>query len=211
MRGRSGLGRGFDDRTDGLRDLPLVASPLWLLEAALLAGVVSGVGALTRRVPLARTLTVAIQAVLVLLMLTVVFARDVAPLGVLPVPDVFERFSLLLASGGDDVTRYSIPAPPTEGIKLMLVGGVLIIGLAVDAIAVTFRNAAPAGLPLLALYSVAAGISGGAGSPASWLWFVLAAVGYLVLLLAEGGDRLARWGRVFTGGPQRPGRPPGAP
>jgi transglutaminase-like putative cysteine protease len=191
--------------------LPLVDSYVWLFEAAVPAALVSAVGALTRRVPLARTLTVLIQALLVLLLLTVVFARDAAPLGVLPTPEVFERFSLLLSSGSEDVTRYSIPAPPTEGIKLMLIGGVLIIGLAVDAIAVTFRNAAPAGLPLLALYSVAAGISGGTGSTASWLWFLLAAVGYLVLLLAEGGDRLAQWGRVFGGGPQRPGRPPGAP
>ncbi|WP_329458294.1 transglutaminase TgpA family protein [Streptomyces sp. NBC_01497] len=191
--------------------LPLVNSYLWLLEAALLAGLVSAVGALTRRIPLARTLTVVIQAVLVLLILTVVFARGVAPLGLLPTPEVFQRFSQLLTAGGQDVTRYSIPAPPTEGIKLMLIGGVLIIGLAVDAIAVTFRNAAPAGLPLLALYSVAAGISGGTGSTASWLWFLLAAVGYLSLLLAEGGDRLAQWGRVFGGGAHRPGRPPGAP
>ena len=46
----------------------------------------------------------------------------------------------------------------------MLVGGVVVIGLAVDALAVTFRSAAPAGLPLLALYSVAAGLSEGGGA-----------------------------------------------
>ena len=82
----------------------------------------------------------------------------------------------------------------------MLVGGVLLIGLAVDALAVTFRSAAPAGLPLLALYSVAAGLSGGG---ASWLWFLLAAAGYLLLLLAEGRDRLSQWGRVFGGRARR--------
>ncbi|MCA1224147.1 transglutaminase TgpA family protein [Streptomyces sp. 8L] len=191
--------------------LPLVNSYLWLFEAAVLAGLVSGVGALARRVPLARTLTVLLQAIVVLLLLTVVFARNAAPLGLLPTPGVFQRFSTLLTSGGQDVTRYSIPAPPTDGIKLMLIGGVLVIGLAVDAIAVTFRNAAPAGLPLLALYSVAAGISADTGSTASWLWFLLAAAGYLFLLLTEGGDRLSQWGRVFGGGQRRPGHPPGAP
>ncbi|MBP0462264.1 transglutaminaseTgpA domain-containing protein, partial [Streptomyces montanisoli] len=190
--------------------LPLVSSPAWLLEAAVMAALVSGAGALMRRVPMARTVTVVLQAVLVVLMLTVVFAHSAAPLGLVPTPDVFERFGALLTSGGDDVTRYSIPAPPTEGIKLMLVGGVLVIGLAVDAIGVTFRGAAPAGLPLLALYAVASGISGSTGTAASWLWFLLAAAGYLLLLLAEGGDRLSRWGRVFAG-PARPGRPPGPP
>ncbi|MEW2549438.1 DUF3488 and transglutaminase-like domain-containing protein [Streptomyces sp. NPDC047002] len=189
--------------------LPLVSSSGWLAEAAVMAAAVSGAGGLMRRVPLPRSLTVLLQAVLALLMLTVAFVRDAAPLGLVPTPEVFEGFGLLLSAGGDDVTRYSIPAPPTQGITLMLVGGVVVIGLVVDAVAVTLRSAAPAGLPLLALYSVAAGISGGTGSTSSWLWFLLAAAGYLLLLLAEGGDRLAQWGRVFAG-PPRAGRPPGS-
>ncbi|MFF3151090.1 DUF3488 domain-containing protein, partial [Streptomyces sp. NPDC057927] len=94
------------------------------------------------------------------------------------------------------------PAPPSDGIRLMLIGGVLVIGLAVDTLAVTFRSAAPAGLPLLALYSVAAGLSGGGWA---WLWFLLAATGYLMLLLAEGRDRLSQWGRVFGGAPRSQG------
>ncbi|MFJ1912121.1 DUF3488 and DUF4129 domain-containing transglutaminase family protein [Streptomyces sp. NPDC088147] len=188
--------------------LPLVEPALWLLHAALMLAVVAGVGALARRVPLARTLTVALQGLATLLMLTVVFASQQALIGVVPTPEVFAHFGRLLTEGGDDVGRYAIPAPATDGIRLMLIGGVLVIGLAVDAIAVTFRNAAPAGLPLLALYSVAAGLSGGAGG---WLWFLLAAAGYLLLLLAEGRDRLSQWGRVFGGAPRTPGRFPSGP
>ena len=71
-----------------------------------------------------------------------------------------------------DVGRYTTPAALTDGIRLMLVGGVLVIGLLVDAIAVTLRSAAPAGLPLLALYSVAAGLS---DNGIDWLWFLVAA------------------------------------
>ncbi|MGW2508594.1 transglutaminase TgpA family protein [Streptomyces scopuliridis] len=183
--------------------LPLVEPALWLLHAGIMLAVVGGAGALTRRVPLARTLTVALQGLAALLMLTVVFARDQALLGIVPTPEVFAQFGRLLTEGGNDVGRYAIPAPATDGIRLMLIGGVLVIGLAVDAIAVTFRSAAPAGLPLLALYSVAAGLSGGAGG---WLWFLLAAAGYLLLLLAEGRDRLSQWGRVFGGAPRTPGR-----
>ncbi|MDI3403027.1 transglutaminase TgpA family protein [Streptomyces cavernicola] len=181
--------------------LPLVGSITWILQAALLLALQSGTGALARRVPLARPLTVLAQAVVTLLLLTLVFARGQAIAGFLPGPDAFERFAALLEAGAQDVGQYAIPAPLSDGIRLMLVGGVLVIGLAVDALAVTFRAAAPAGLPLLALYSVAAGLSdGGAG----WVWFVLAAAGYLLLLLAEGRDRLSRWGRVF-GGARRPG------
>jgi transglutaminase-like putative cysteine protease len=183
--------------------LPLVSPAGWLVQAALLTALVSGAGALLRRVPLPRPLTVLLQAVLGLLLLTLAFARDAAPLGFVPTPDVIEEFGRLLTAGGTDVGQYAIPAPATNGIRLMLVGGVVVIGLAVDALAVTFRNAAPAGLPLLALYSVAAGLSQGTWD---WLWFLIAACGYLLLLLAEGRDRLSQWGRVFGGAPRTPAR-----
>ncbi|QEV17655.1 transglutaminase TgpA family protein [Streptomyces alboniger] len=183
--------------------LPLVDPATWFLQAVILLAVQSGAGALARRVPLARVLTVAVQALVSLLLLTLVFAREQAVAGILPGPEVFRRFGMLLEAGGDDVGRYAIPAPLSDGIRLMLVGGVLVIGLAVDALAVTFRTAAPAGLPLLALYSVAAGLS---GDGAGWLWFLLAAAGYLLLLLAEGRDRISAWGRVFGGAARAPGR-----
>ncbi|MEU9117633.1 DUF3488 and transglutaminase-like domain-containing protein [Streptomyces sp. NPDC048483] len=183
--------------------LPLVDPFVWMVQAAILLGVVTGAGALTRRVPLARPLTIGTQALVAVLLLTVFFAHDQAILGLLPGPDAIAEFGQLVHAGVKDVGRYAIPAPVTPGIRLLLVSGVLVIGLVVDALAVTYRSAAPAGLPLLALYSVAAGLSqGGAG----WLWFLVAAAGYLLLLLAEGRDRLSQWGRVFGGtGTGRPG------
>lgn len=182
--------------------LPLVQPVTWIIQAALLLAVQSGVGALARRVPLARPLTVAAQAVTALLMLTVVFAHGQALGGIVPGPEAVEHFGAMLRTGADDIGQYSIPAPTTASIRLMLFGGVLVVGLLVDALAVTFRSAAPAGLPLLALYSVAAGIS---QSSAAWLWFVLAASGYLLLLLAESKERLSQWGRVFGGSPRERG------
>ncbi|MEU3830958.1 DUF3488 and transglutaminase-like domain-containing protein [Streptomyces sp. NPDC029080] len=184
--------------------LPLVAEPVWLLQLVPLLAVQTGVGAAARRVPLGRSLTVAAQVLVTLVLLTLMFARRHAIAGLLPGPDTFRYFAELLRQGTDDVGRYAIPAPVTDGIKLMLIGGALLIGLLVDVIAVTLRTAAPAGLPLLALYSVAAGLSDGG---AEWLWFLVAAAGYLTLLLAEGRERLAQWGRVFGGAPRGPGTP----
>ncbi|MFJ4836822.1 transglutaminaseTgpA domain-containing protein [Streptomyces sp. NPDC088746] len=176
--------------------LPLVETSKWVLTAAFLLALQSGVGVLARRMRVARILTVSLQTLVTLLALTVTFAREHALFGVVPGPQAVQRLAELLTLGADDVNRYAIPAPATDGIRLMLIGGVLLIGLTVDVLAVTLRAAAPAGLPLLALYSVAAGLSdGGAG----WLWFLLAACGYLLLLLAEGRDRLSQWGRVFGG------------
>lgn len=185
--------------------LPLVSPVTWLIQAVFLLAIQTGVGMAARRVPLARPLTVAVQALVALMLLTLVFADRQAIIGVIPGPEAFRHFGDLLQAGGDDVSRYSIPAPLSEGIRLMLIGGVLVIGLAVDTLAVTFRSAAPAGLPLLALYSVAAGLADGAGD---WLWFLVAAAGYLMLLLAEGRDRLSQWGRVFGGAPRGAGGEP---
>ncbi|WP_268219662.1 transglutaminase TgpA family protein [Streptomyces sp. EMB24] len=189
--------------------LPLVESAVWIFQAALLLGVQAGVGAAARRVPLARPLTVAAQVVVTLVLLTLLFAREHAVAGLIPGPDALRFFGQLLEQGGQDVNRYAIPAPLSDGIRLMLVGGVLVIGLLVDVLAVTFRSAAPAGLPLLALYSVAAGLT---DNGIEWLWFLLAAAGYLMLLLAECRDRLSQWGRVFAGPPRgRSRETPGAP
>uniref|UniRef100_A0AAU2A8X0 DUF3488 and transglutaminase-like domain-containing protein n=1 Tax=Streptomyces sp. NBC_00093 TaxID=2975649 RepID=A0AAU2A8X0_9ACTN len=182
--------------------LPLVENVSWLLQVAFLLGVQTVVGAGARRVPLAWPLTVAAQLLVTLVLMTLLFVREQAFFGLIPGPDAFQQFGTLLQTGTEDVGRYAIPAPLSDGIRLMLVGGVLLIGLAVDTLAVTFRAAAPAGLPLLALYSVAAGLSDGGGA---WLWFLLAAAGYLMLLLAEGRDRLSQWGRVFGGAPRAPG------
>ncbi|MER6345523.1 transglutaminase TgpA family protein [Streptomyces sp. NPDC001595] len=187
--------------------LPLVDPATWYLQAAILLVIQSAVGAATRRVPLARPLTVLAQLVVTLMLLTLVFARQQALGGLIPGPEAFLRFGDLLQQGTEDVGRYAIPAPLSDGIRLLLIGGVLLIGLAVDLLAVTFRSAAPAGLPLLALYSVAAGLSDGG---ADWLWFLIAAVGYLMMLLAEGRERLSQWGRVFGGTPRAPGDEPGA-
>jgi transglutaminase-like putative cysteine protease len=176
--------------------MPLVDGESWIFQAAVLLVIQAAVGAAARRLPLPRPLTVAVQAVVTLMLLTLVFAPAQALGLVIPGPGAIQHFGDLLDAGAADVNRYMIPAPLSDGIRLMLVGGTLVIGLAVDALAVTFRSAAPAGLPLLALYSVAAGLSEGS---TDWLWFLLAAGGYLLLLLAEGRDRLSQWGRVFGG------------
>ncbi|PKR46380.1 transglutaminase [Streptomyces sp. EAG2] len=184
--------------------LPLVDRSAWLVQAAILLGLTAGAGAAARRVPLARPLTAAAQLITGVLLLTLLFAREEAFLGFLPTPEAVRELGTLIGNGLGDVGRFTSPAPLTDGIALLLVGGVLLVGLLVDTFAVTYRLAAPAGLPLLALYSVAAGLSdGGAGA----LWFALAGAGYLVLLLAESRDRLAQWGRVF-GGPVRGGFAP---
>ncbi|MFJ3923737.1 transglutaminaseTgpA domain-containing protein [Streptomyces sp. NPDC090022] len=183
--------------------VPLVRPATWLLQAVLLLAVQSGVGAVARRVPLARSLTISAQVLVSLLILALLFAGEGRAGGDGLLSYLLTDFGALFQQGVQDVSEYAMPAPLTPGIRLLLVSGVLLIGLLVDMLAVTFRTAAAAGLPLLALYSVAAGLAGGDG--ASWAWFVAAGCGYLLLLLAEGRDRLTQWGRVFGAATRAPG------
>ncbi|MET9883946.1 transglutaminaseTgpA domain-containing protein [Streptomyces sp. NPDC006430] len=178
----------------------LVDSTSWLPQAAALLALQGAVGAGARRVPVGRVLTVAAQVLVSLLALVFLFAGKGESTGTGPMAYLVMDFGALFRQGVQDVGEFAIPAPLTDGIHLLLLTGVLVIGLLVDLLAVTLRTAAAAGLPLLALYSVAAGLSGGGGT--SWIFFLLAGCGYLLLLLAEGRDRLAQWGRVFGGAPR---------
>ncbi|GAA1920172.1 DUF3488 and transglutaminase-like domain-containing protein [Streptomyces sodiiphilus] len=182
--------------------LPVVEGAGWLVQAAVLLAIQSGAGAAARWQGLRGPLVLSAQVLVSALLITVVTVPEHATAGVLPGPGALDALGLLLSTGAEDVARYVAPAPLTPGIQLMLVGGVLLIGLLTDLLAVTLHSAASAGLPLLALYSVAAGV--GQDGP-TWPYFLCAAAGFLLLLLVEGRDRLARWGAHLSrpGGAER--------
>ncbi|MFC1416829.1 transglutaminase TgpA family protein [Streptacidiphilus cavernicola] len=177
---------------------PLVTPNGWLVQAAFLVLVVTCLGLGLRRIPVPRPVVPAVQLVVVLLLLTVFYAGGSAVGGVLPGPGAVRALDSLVSDGINEMTQYSAPAPARPGLSLILVSGVVLIGLLVDLVAVTYQRVALAGLPLLALYSVGTGMH---PKNTVWFWFLLAAFGYLALLMAEGRDRLSRWGRVFHGTP----------
>ncbi|MFE2722949.1 transglutaminaseTgpA domain-containing protein [Kitasatospora sp. NPDC059327] len=176
---------------------PLLTTKGWITHAYLVIAVVAAAGAGLRRTPFYRW-TVPLGQLLVLFVLLLIgFAGSTALWGgLLPGPQSVHTLAQVLGRGLDDIREYAIPAPPDPGLRLILVGSVGLIAITVDTVAVTYRRSALAGLPLLALYSVGNGLAGDGGS---WVWFGLAAAGYLVLLFAEGQDRVSRWGRVFRG------------
>ena len=130
-----------------------------------------------------------------------------------------DRLGELASAGQDDINRYAAPIGVSPGIELLTVAGVGLIALAVDTLAVTFRRAALAGLPLLVLYTVPTAI---APEGVNWVAFAVAGIAFLTLLLAESRERVSRWGRPmrYIGGPgelpargrdgaAEPGRPAG--
>ncbi|KJK59619.1 transglutaminase family protein [Saccharothrix sp. ST-888] len=175
---------------------PLVKQNTWYLAAFVQIVAVAAVGAGLRRLALSRALVVPLQLLAVLYLLMFLSVAPSMTAGVLPGPQAIDAIGTLVADGVSTIQQYTIPAPASDGLRLILIGSVTLIAVLVDALAVTLRRAAAAGLPLLALYSVGTGLNG-AGH--GWLWFLVASAGYLLLLFAEGQDRLSRWGRVFRG------------
>ncbi|GAA4580429.1 DUF3488 and transglutaminase-like domain-containing protein [Planotetraspora phitsanulokensis] len=125
--------------------------------------------------------------------LTAVFAGGEAWIGFIPTKDSVLLVGELFGSGFDDIQRFAAPVPANEGITLLTAGGVGVMAVLVDLFTVRLRRAALAGLPLLALFTVPAAVL---TDPISWPAFVIGAFGYVGLLVADGRERLGKWGRA---------------
>ncbi len=125
-------------------------------------------------------------------LVTALYAHSVAPLGFIPGPAALRLLHTTMSSGFTDTVQLSSPVDVTRGLSLLTTAGIGLVAIVVETLASGFRRPAVAGLPLLAIFTVsAATLSSGVG----WRPFVFAAAGYLALLLAEGRDRVGRWGR----------------
>ncbi len=142
-----------------------------------------------------RALAVAAPLILVAVfacVITAMYAHAVAPLGFVPGPAAIRHLHSLTSAGFTDTTQMAAPVSETPGLALLTTGGIGLVAVLVETLATTLRRPAVAGLALLAIFTVPAAIlSAGVG----WLPFAFATAGYLALLLAEGRDRVSRWGR----------------
>ena len=175
---------------------PLIQGLGWFVATFVVLALTAGVGTSLRQVTGNVVLVTAAELVMLAIALTALFARDAALWGGLPGPAALGAMRDLLTAGAD-VTRHDAPpVEATRGLMLLATGGVGIVGLLVDLIAVGLRRPAAAGLPLLAVYCVPAAVLPG-GLP--WAFFLLSGAGYLVLVGADAGDRVRSWGRVLSG------------
>ena len=175
---------------------PVYATSTWFWHSLGAVIVIGLVGAGLRRASAPSAVTILVQLLSIFIYLGWLYSDDMI-FGLLPGPGAIQDFGTLLRSGLADADTYAPKVPETTGLLLLTVGGVALVDLAVDAAAATFRRASLAGLPLLALYTVPASILED-GIP--WPLFLLGALGYVGLLIAEGQERLVRWGRPLVAG-----------
>jgi transglutaminase-like putative cysteine protease len=163
----------------------------WFRPSVLLVVVVALVGMGLRRITANRPLVVLGQVVLLVNATSLLHGRGHLFAGVLPTPETGRAFGILLQEAQTTVTNYTAPAPSNRATILAIS---LLIGLtavAVDAIGVTYRSPALAGIPLLSAFLASATNSGdGLGA-----WYAVpGALAWLALVGRQGVRSLRAWG-----------------
>lgn len=163
----------------------------WFRPSVLLVAVVALTGMGLRRITSNRPLVVVGQLAVLVHAAALLHGRGHLWNDVLPTPETGRAFGVLLQEAQATVTNYTAPAPSNRGTILAIS---LLIGLtaaAVDAIGVTYRSPALAGIPLLSAFLASATNSGdGLGA-----WYAVpAALAWLALVGRQGVRSLRAWG-----------------
>lgn len=160
-----------------------------------LVGLVAVAGLLLRAATVVAPLVLAGQLLLLLVVLTRMWAPADALLGWLPTPASLVGVGDTLARAVEASSEYPAPVPADvpEFAPLLILAGVA-VALLVDFLAATMRAVPLAGLPLLAAFTAPVSLLDGV----SWLTFALAAGCFVLLLAADQSSRLSRWGRSFS-------------
>ena len=174
---------------------PVFSGP-FLFISALLCAVITGVGVLLQNLRTPRAVVPLVQLVVLVELLSIFFLKDTLKFGLIPWKATALEFNQQMVNAMDSINRFSAPLPPDSHLTLFAVSVISATGLLIHIIAVQLRQAAWAGLLLLIMYTVPAATVHG-GLPA--VLFIPPAVGYILLLSAEGRSRLSRWGRRISG------------
>ena len=168
----------------------------WLMQIILSVGLVAGAAVLARTLRFPTWAQAVSMIVVLLLVLTWMFPSHDELLGLLPSVGTFEHFGSLVSQAGNDTRSYGVPVPDLDGLLFITVFGVGAVAIAVDLLTVVLRKPALAGLPMLAIYSVPVAVY---VDSVPVIPFIIGAIGFLWLLVADNVDRVRRFGRRFTG------------
>ena len=196
---------------DARRDLPLAAvaaATTWLTMLSwkgfsdqwgaflgpliLVAAVVAVAGTVLRAAPIPRRVGVLLH---VLVIAVVVWLM----LGGSPIHPISSTHDLAdrIGEAWTSAETYQPPIPTTvPGIAPLLIPCGALALCVVDVLACWMRRVPLAGLPLLAVYCVPISVI---GDGVSWLVFLLAASGFLLMMFLHESAHITRWGRPLGG------------
>ncbi|HEY0719174.1 MAG TPA: DUF3488 and transglutaminase-like domain-containing protein [Streptosporangiaceae bacterium] len=168
----------------------------WFWAGAGAVAVAAGVGLATRLRRLPVLLCLAASLAGLLLYLNLVFAPSQSWFLIIPNAASLSHVWHVATLGMTDADRFSPPVPVTHGLLLLSTAGIGIAAIAADTLAARLRHSALAGLPLLALFIAASTTPAVRGGWGTAVVFCLGTIGYLLILAADGRDRIGHWGRT---------------
>ncbi len=166
----------------------------WLFEIWVAMLIAVGPAALLRRWRRPKVLHTWVGLALVVIWLTAHYVPRHAIGGLLPTWATWHDVSALMTSVHSTTSNGVAPVHTTLGIKFVLAAMLALLAALVDLIAVVGRRGALAGVPLLVVYTVSGAVP---RQPVSWLLFLGAAIGFLILLSIDADDEVRGWGRLI--------------
>jgi transglutaminase-like putative cysteine protease len=127
--------------------------------------------------------------------LTVVFLPKHAWGGFIPTGATLTDLSHLMQSLHRTTRDEVAPIHSTVAVRLVVCTLLGLFAALIDLIAVVGRRGALAGVPLLVVFTVSGAVP---RSPVAWGWFIVAAIGFLILLGLDADDDLRDWGRRIS-------------
>jgi transglutaminase-like putative cysteine protease len=174
----------------------------WLFEIWLAMLIAVGPAAILRGWRRPKVLHTWVGLALVVVWLTAHYVPQHAVGGLLPTFATGQDVSVLMSAVHETTSNGVAPVHTTLAIKFVLAAMLALLAALVDLIAVVGRRGALAGVPLLVVYTVSGAVP---RHPVSWLLFLGAAVGFLLLLSIDADDEVRGWGRLIPrAGESRP-------
>jgi transglutaminase-like putative cysteine protease len=157
------------------------------------------VGTLTRLRRLPVMACLAASAAGLVLYLNIAFEAGQSLGHVLPTGSSLSHLLSLVSQGMTEAGKYAPPAPELPGMMLLATGGIGIVAVFTDLIAVRLRSAALAGIPLLLLVTEPFAVSASRSWVGTLIPFCLGAAGYLAMLATESRERIREWEQPRSG------------
>lgn len=171
--------------------LTLFDANTWMRPSVVVIATIAVVGVALRAVALSAWGVILGQVLTGLLVVSWLHGQGHLSYGFLPGPDAMRSLGILLGEAQQTVLTFSVPVPTDRGIVVAITILVGLTALVVDAVGVTLRAPAVAGLGLLTAYLISATNS---GEGLSWRYFVLPTACWLALLAMQGIGSVRRWG-----------------
>ncbi|WP_292710173.1 DUF3488 and transglutaminase-like domain-containing protein [Microbacterium sp. 67-17] len=171
----------------------VIAPGAWIWGALALSAATMATGFLLRRTRMSAVGISAVELALTIGVVTVVFLRETALWGIIPVFGSVDQAAGLVVTASEEIFYSAAPMVPTPALSFLVVGAAGLFTIAVDHIALTARMPLLAGV---ALFTVSL-IPALAVPSAVNLWsFALLAAAVLLMLRAETRGREPRGGRA---------------